>query len=355
MTSDAVLAADPVFQLNVVLWALEDLPEMTAVQPVLRRAGYRVESLGRSLLLPADERTASALCTITGSADRSPCRPDLFLENQDDPATLVVELKSRGFSEDSSNVRQAVKLIVGSQNLAESYAETQPRPGHVVYGTVESDAVRLAETLQGLSESIASNGVPAAPTAVVGISVDDGGARLSTPALSDLPEPARRALQTTATVLHRHGEDDIRPLYVIPWIPGIAHTQNPELQADGYRELTARIIVEAMAVVGQAVVPTPTLKITGTALLSRATFGVFDRWLDADRRKFAAAATNVLSDALESLGGFQRQSRDTISLSLSSHEEQAEVVKFLEKAKPADKMTNLEAAVNEAPRLFDDY
>ena len=354
MTSDAVLAADPVFQLNVLLWALEDLPDITAVQPVLRRAGYRVESLGRPLLIPADEPTASALRTIAGSADRSPCHPDLCLENQDHPVTLVVELKSRGFSRDSSNVRQAVKLIVASHDLAESYAETQPRPGHVVYGTVESDAARLAETLQALSESVASQGVPAAPAATVGISIDDEGAGLSTSRLSGLPAPGQRALQTPATVLHRQGEDDIRPLYVIPWTPGIEGTQDPELQADGYRELTARIIVEAMAIVGQAIVPT-TLDITGAMLLSRATFGVFDRWLDADRRQFAAAATGVLTTTLQSLSYFQRQSRDTVSLSLSSHDEQAEVVKLLEQAKPADNKTNIEAAVNETPKLFDDF
>lgn len=354
MTSDAVLAADPVFQLNVLLWALEDLPDMTAVQPVLRRAGYRVESLGRPLIVPAKEPTSSALHTIAGSADRSPCHPDLCLENQDHPVTLVVELKSRGFSEGSSNVRQAVKLIVAAHDLAESYAETQPRPGHVVYGTVESDTALLAETLQGLSESVASQGVPAAPTATVGISVDDEGAKLSTSPGSNLPTPAQQALQTPAAVLYRHGENDIRPLYVIPWTPGIEGTQDPELQADGYRELTARIIVETMAIVGQAMVPT-TLDVTGSMLLSRATFGVFDRWRDADRRQFAAAATGVLTNALRSLGGFQRQSRDTISLSLSSHDEQAEVVKLLEQAKPADNKANIEAAVNETPKLFDDF
>ena len=354
MTSDAVLASDPVFQLNVLLWALEDLPEMTAVQPVLRRVGYQVESLGRRLLVPPDEPTVSALRTIAGSTDRSPCHPDLCLENPDHPVTLVVELKSRGFSPDSSNVRQAVKLIVASHDLAESYAETQPRPGHVVYGTVESDAALLAETLQGLSESVVSQGAPAAPAATVGISIDDQGARLSAPHPSELPSPVRLALQTPATVLHRHGDDDIRPLYIIPWIPGIAATQDSELQADGYRELTARIIVEAMAVVGQAIVPT-TLDISGAMLLSRATFGVFDRWLDADRRQFAAAATGVLTDILRSLDGFQRQSKDAISLSLSNHDEQAEVVKLLELARPADKNTNLEAAVNASPTLFDDY
>ena len=354
MTSDAVLVSDPVFQLNVLLWALEDVPDITAVRPVLRTAGYELESLGRRLLLPADEPTVSALRDISGSADRSPCHPDLCIDNQDDPVTLVVELKSHGFSQDSSNVRQAVKLAVASHDLSASYAETQPRPGHVVYGTVENDAARLAETLQGLSESVASQGVSSAPTATVGISIDDEGATLSTSRPSDLPAPAQRALQTPAAVLRRHGEDDIRPLYVIPWLPGIEGVQDPELQADGYRELTARIIVEAMAIVGQATMPT-TLDITGAVLLSRATFGVFDRWLDADRRQFAAAATDVLTGTLQSLGCFQRQSRDAISLSLSSHDEQAEVVKLLEQAKPADKKANLEAAVNEAPQLFDEF
>ena len=354
MTSDAILVSDPVFQLNVLLWALEDLPEVTSVRPVLRTAGYELESLGRRLLVPADEPTIAALRDIAGSADRSPCPPDLCIDNQDDPVTLVVELKSHGFSQDSSNVRQAAKLIVASHDLSESYAEKQPRPGHVVYGTVESDAALLAETLQGLNESLASRGVPAAPTGTVGISIDDEGVRLSTSHLSDLPARAQRALETPVTVVRRHGEDDIRPLYVIPWIPGIQGTQDPELQADGYRELTARIVVEAMAIVGQAIVPT-TLNITGTMLLSRATYGVFDRWLDADRQQFAVAATSVVTTNLQSLSCFQRPSRDTFSLALSSHDERAEVIRLLEQAKPADNRTNVEAAVNEAPKLFDDF
>lgn len=354
MTSDAVLVSDPVFQLNVLLWALEDLPDTTAVRPVLRTAGYELESLGRRLLVSADEPTVSALRGIAGSADRSPCRPDLCINHQDDPVTLIVELKSHGFSQDSSNVRQAVKLIVASYDLSASYAETQPRPGHVVYGTVESDAARLAKTLRALSESVASRGVPAAPTATIGISIDDEGARLSTSNSADLPAPAQRALQTPATVLRRHGKDDIRPLYVIPWIPGIEGVQDRELQADGYRELTARIIVEALAIVGQAIVPA-TLDITGAMLLGRATFGVFDRWRDADQRQFAVAATSVLTTTLQNLGCFKRQSSDTVSLSLSSHEEQAEAVRLLEQARPADNRTNIEAAVNEEPPLFDGF
>lgn len=193
--------------------------------------------------------------------------------------------------------------------------------------------------------------MPTAPTATIGISVDEEGARLSAETGSDLPVPAQRALQTPATVLQRHGDDDIRPLYMIPWIPGLEGTQDSELQADGYRELTARIIVEALAVVGQAHAPT-TLDINGASLLSRATFGVFDRWLDADRQKFAGAATGVLTKILRGLSCFQKRGRDAFALSLSSRADQAEVIKLLEQASPADNMTNLEAAANEN-RLFD--
>jgi len=67
MTSDAVLVTDPVFQLNVLLWALD----IIAVRPVLCMAGYELESLGRGLLVAADEPTVSALRDIAGSTERT--------------------------------------------------------------------------------------------------------------------------------------------------------------------------------------------------------------------------------------------------------------------------------------------
>ena len=326
---------------------------MTAIHPVLRRAGYRLESLGRPLLVPDSESAVAALHNLAGTADRSPCRPDLCLENADHPVTLVLELKSRGFSANSSNVRQAVKLIVASHDLAESFAETQTRPGHVVYGTVASDAAELAATLRNLSASVASEGAPAAPTATLGISVDTQGAALSTPHPSDLPPPAGQALHAPAIVLRRHGSDDIRPLYVIPWTPGIQGTQDAELQSDGYRELTARIIVEALSMVGQAVLPT-NLEINGETLLSRPTFGVFDRWLDADRKQFGAAALKVLQKALRSFEGVHMRGSRSLTIELADSNTRDRVLNLLEQAKPEDQEANLEATIKDPPRLFDD-
>lgn len=61
-----------------------------------------------------------------------------------------------------------------------------------------------------------------------------------------------RALAQPATVLQAYGEEDIRPLYFIPWMPGIEDSQSRELHQDGLRELTARLLTQAMAAVGQS-------------------------------------------------------------------------------------------------------
>lgn len=55
MTDESVLLSDQVFQLNTFLWALEELPDNSDVQPILRQAGYELEAIGRRVLVPTDE------------------------------------------------------------------------------------------------------------------------------------------------------------------------------------------------------------------------------------------------------------------------------------------------------------
>ena len=150
MTDTSTLLSDQVFQLNTFLWALEDLPDESQIQPVLRQAGYYLGSIGRSVLMPSGERAIAALTSLTGSADRSPCRPDLWLRHSSDPVQPIVELKARGFSPDSSNRRQALKLIAASFNLAPSLAEPGKRPGHVLYATTAGGCRRTRFDARGL-------------------------------------------------------------------------------------------------------------------------------------------------------------------------------------------------------------
>ena len=341
-----------VFQLNTFLWTLQDLPDNGQTQPVLRQAGYHLDSIGRRVIMPVDEHVAAALQKLTGSADRSPCHPDLWLKHKSDRVKPLIELKARGFSPDSSNRRQALKLIAAGSNLGPSLGKPDDTPGHVLYATVSTDANGLATTLKELALALGTEKVPAAPTGVIGLSMEADGIALSSPAPSDLPAPAATALADPAIVLPHDGENDIQPLCFIPWIPGIEGSQDPELSSEGLRELTARVLTHALAEIGRAQTPT-TLSIDAAVLLGRATFGVFDLWRDADRKQFCEAAAKIVERALKSVATVRREAGSYLEIDLPDTETQDAAIDRLERADPADPKANLEATIEEPPTLFD--
>lgn len=352
MTAEDTLLSDQVFQLNTFLWALEELPENSSTQPVLRNAGYYLSSIGRRVFMPVDEKFVATLEKLAGSADRSPCRPDLWLKHDDDRVQPLIELKARGFSPDSSNKKQALKLIAASSDLAPSLGESDERPGHVLYATISSDANGLATTLNTLALSITDENVPAAPTGVIGLSMEADGVALSSPNPSDLPGPAAEVLASPAIVLEYDTENDIRPLYFIPWMPGIDDSQDHALQSDGLRELTARVLTHTLAEVGTAQPPV-TLALDGTILLNHATFGVFPYWRDDERKQFSEAAAKIVERTLKSVVTVRREFGSHLEIDLPNNETQETVIDRLERADPADPKANLEAVSAEPPTLFD--
>ena len=52
MIDQTGLLSDPVFQLNTMLWALEELPDAGPIHPVLRNAGYYINAIGRRVVAP---------------------------------------------------------------------------------------------------------------------------------------------------------------------------------------------------------------------------------------------------------------------------------------------------------------
>lgn len=354
MTSEDTLLSDQVFQLNTFLWALEDLPALGENRPVLRDAGYYLMAIGRRVVVPTDVSVVTALKRLTGSANRSPSHPDLWLKHSKHPAQVIVELKGRGFSPGSSNSKQAYKLLVSAFNLAISLAESTEYLGHVIYGTVAADADDLATTLRQLADDVKAEGVQSAPTAVVGLSIEEDGIALSSPIPSDLPEPAAEVLATPSIVFKRDCDNDLRPFYFVPWIPGIDNTQDPNLRADGLRELTARVLTEAQGYVGRAQVPT-TLSMNGDELLRGATLGMFDRWRDSDRSRFTKTVIDIVQKAIKSHVDVRREGVQRLEIDLPSAETKDKVINRLDQADPADPARNLEAATREHPRLFDDF
>lgn len=351
MTDTSRLLSDQVFQLNTLLWTVRDLPADGPVDPVLRRAGYYLAAIGRSVIVPSVPTVLDVLARLNGSEDRSSCHPDLWLKHASDPVQPVVELKSHGFAPSSSNSRQARKLMVSAFDLSDSLAEPGPCPGHVVYATEASDSEELATTLDHLATEFTAESVQTAPTAVLGFVEDDQGIRLTSPVAMDLPVPAAEVLSQSPVILRRDGMNDLQTLYFIPWIPGNEDSQDPELQSEGLRELTARLFTQTLHEVGTAHPPAE-LVLSCSHLLSAATHGVFDHWRDTDRKQFSYTAAKILTKTLKSINGVRRVTGDTLTIDMPDNETQDSIINRLRHADPGDPGSNLEAAMDEPATLF---
>lgn len=351
MTDTKTLLSDQVFQLNTFLWSLQDLPESSHIQPVLRQAGYQLRYIEPRLIVPRTPAVTAALHKLTSSKDRSPCRPDLWLYHTEHPSELIVELKSQGFSPKSSNSRQAVKLLLSAFDLSESLGETTQYSGHLIYATISDDTSNLEATLNDLASKLHDEGVDAAPVSVMGFSEQVEGVAISSSS-SNLPKPAADALASPAVVLRRDDDNDLQPLYLIPWIPGIEDSQNPQLQKAGYVELTSRALTHILSAIGEAQVPT-TLKITGEEIMSRSTFRVFNSWRGDTRKQLAKAAIKIIDQALGSNSNVVSRSDTQIVIELQDLETQEQMLRLIEQADPTNSTTNLENAIKEQPTLFD--
>lgn len=353
MTDIDVLLSDPVFQLNTLLWSLEEMADAGEIDPVLRKAGFYVTAIGRRLLVPVEPTVLDALAGVAGFPDRSPSRPDLWLKHQVDDVQPIIELTAHGFSPESSNRAQALKMLASAGDLAPSLGGGSSQPGHVVFATIADDAAQLAQTLRELSEALAEAGAAPAPSTAIGFGWVEQGVALVSPVPGELPAPMQAVLADPAVVLRVADQsEDMQPLYLIPWIPGIDDSQDEVLRLDGLRELTARLLTQAIAAIGQARTPT-TVTLAGADLLDRATFGVFPRWRDGDRAQFSSAGARLIERALRATG-HARIEGDRVEVDLPNEEAQDAAIDRLEKADPSDPAKSLSTAIDEPPTLFDE-
>lgn len=354
MTDRAILVADPVFQLNAFLWALEDIPSgVGEIHPVLRSAGYYLSSVGRGLVVPVNETVLEALAQVIGSRDRQSSHPDLWLKHQGHEAQPIIELKAQGFSTESKQkVSQASKILVSSADLEASAGGGGTQPGHVIYATVNDDAEALLRTLRAIAARLTQAGATSAPVATIGLNWDGQAVTLGSPDPVSLPAPMAEALATPVALLEvTTPENSVQPLYLVPWVPGLDDSQDPELRSDGLYQLTARLLSEAISRIGQAKMPAE-VTLSGPDILASATYGIFAKWRDADRHLFGRAAAQLVERALRPTK-LARLQGDRVEIDLPTEEAQAQAIERLERADPADPSKSIETAIAEPPTLFD--
>jgi len=275
-----VLLADPVFQLNVVLWTVQPLPPTAPIEPVLRRAGYELHAVGPPL--PAAPSARPALLMLVGSADAP--KPDVVLAHHTDPSFLVVECKAQGFGSGGAGERQVVKLLAAAHSLNGPLGlpVNPDRPGYVAYLTVAPEHSMLLVTLLGAQERLREEGVAPGGAGTLGLHAEDDGVWVDAGQVDEWPPPAAAALANRVRIVSfsSPGEDP-RPFYLIPWVPDVAGGQDPQLAAFGKAVLGANVLNAAKSAVGRADVPGPVV-MRMDRLLHDATLGVTDFWRDRD-------------------------------------------------------------------------
>jgi hypothetical protein len=280
-------AADPLFQLNTVLWMLQPLPgERGATRPVLHNAGYRVWALGKRLTAaPEVERLLAVKLNLRGAPE-----PDVLASAPPAHPWLVVECKASSFGVDSSTIDQAMKVIARARDL--SLVGGSPPgtelPGHVVYVTRREHASDLQATLDALASKAAAVGLDPAAVCTLGIHIEKGVGLTVAHLGGSLPAAAAGAFATEVVVLEASGPgEDARPLYLVPYDPSVNQSEEERILC--LRVLLAGARAEAASLIGRWPQVPGTAVIEGNALLEGATFGLSKLWHDTGARDKAAS------------------------------------------------------------------
>lgn len=277
LPSAATLAADPVFQLNAILWSL--IPSRGGdYHAVLEEQGYFLHSIGRRLQISGETREQLASAVGRGSPS-----PDVLVDHASDSTMLTVECKASSFGTESSTSLQAQKLLVGSSDMADTVGASHPRPAYLIYATRSGEDDQMWETLEGLKKALSEQGLPTADAGIVVVDIRDGGVWLGLGQGDPPPKPLSAALRAPAMVIAFEEGDHPLPLYIVPWDPGVE--QDAHLAELGKALLAARVLNEATSTLGRAVVP-GSVTLSASSLLDAATFGVSSTWRarsDVDR------------------------------------------------------------------------
>ena len=104
------LIKDPVFQLNVLLWLAQPLPQAyQEITPLLYGHGFDVYALAPLLTLPPD---ILLVMRDSGFEVQARTRPDVILAQESSGKFAMTECKGSSFGVDSSTAQQARALLV---------------------------------------------------------------------------------------------------------------------------------------------------------------------------------------------------------------------------------------------------
>jgi len=264
------------------------------LRPLFFEAGLKVYSIAPLLALPPEIRIE---VKNKGIMCQDAIRPDVILHRpQRDRVYLLMECKRSSFGVESSTATQAwTYLLLAGPSLDEALAlnPAESKKALVVYLSASEQSKALQSTLSALVQELEHQAVAHGPFQCLGLEATDSGISLSMP--DEMIQILKAHKSTPVEIMQVEPDTDPRPLYFIPYDPGID-------QSIEERQLCRRILFErvhsyVLARIGHAAPPHRSI-FSNEDLLNEATFGMYNLWEDASVRRHMRSLINSLLDAI---------------------------------------------------------
>ena len=306
------LIGDHLFQLNLVLWLTQPLPEDFAIRSIFKESGYSVHSISQPLALPIPIRERIREKNINVQ-DR--CSPDVILEKRLENSFLFVECKKHSFSANSTTSEQArTLLLLKGRALSEALGLALDTivENNVGYLTRDDQRSQLNETCKIMKDSLETNGFAVSSTCCLGIKCDSTN---SIYLVIDSADADKLELSEHGDIkiIDGQSETDPRPLYFVPLDPSVEQNEY------GIKTLEQRLLSEILSLIGRAKIPSKILFVY-EELLEKATWGMYGIWGDRNAKlSLKRKVKTILSDKMVSLlpSNFQKE-QDKLILNLNS-------------------------------------
>ena len=166
------LIGDHLFQLNLVLWLTQPLPQGFAVRPIFKESGYLVHSISQPLALPIPIREKIRGKNISV---QDGCSPDVILEKSEKNSFLLVECKKQSFGTNSTTSEQArALLLLKGRALCEALGLALDTivENKIAYLTRDDQRSLLNDTCKSMITVLENAGFTVCPTYCLGIKCD---------------------------------------------------------------------------------------------------------------------------------------------------------------------------------------
>ena len=287
------LVKDPVFQLNVLLWLAQPLPQAyQEITPLFYSHGFDVYALAPLLTLPPD---ILLVMRDRGFEVQARARPDVILAQELTGKFSVTECKGSSFGVDSSTAQQARTLLVLAGPRCHEVLGLQAQAvqqSALSYLVPSPERPAMEATLSALLDTFRARGLSAGESLCLGLMITNEGLGL------DVDDATAQFFELSPginTFLRLDADTDPRPLYFVPFDPDT--DQSEEEKVFGRRVLFERMHSAIIAAVGRARPPTA-VTFKSTDLLNDATFGMYDLWENRDSARHMRRLCRWFMDSL---------------------------------------------------------